>query len=239
MPNDNKLRFTEGLLITYLSLITYLLTVSKELGFLSFFNIPFNFINLNIFSSAGSFLIIFLALLALYFFYRLIFNHVYNISGFPKRIRNRFLKFLYQYTLRILLPSFIPLCIYFIVCDDLFLFCENATVTLLIFMLLWVLEIQILKNVAQNNRKFTRDVIFNIILLISSFIIFWAAGEDYAKNKKQFLTIDGGKTVVVYFSNDKMFTKPVSAGSLKTNEFSIITLKDSPYTFSTISLSHK
>lgn len=240
---EGKIEISDALMLGYLSVITYVISIAKELGYLNYFKIPSYFMNLDIYENMNSLLLIGFVLILTYFtnkfafdmsdkfFEKMVLKGSFTTSMVVKMI-----------AFKLIIPFVVPYLVYWFDVKDM----TNSIIqmvlyigiTLIITLAILVIELQLLRNGHIHDEKILRVIVFNIVWLLSNFILFWSFGSLYAKYNRRHLTFNDGKSVVVYFSNNKMFTKSTIGDSVLSanHEFSVFNLDDSTYHFKSILL---
>ncbi|WP_462249972.1 hypothetical protein [Ferruginibacter sp.] len=227
MENSKKFEITDALLIGYISVISYLFLVAKELGYLQYFNIPSYFLNFNILESIQSLLLSITSLLCSYLLYKEIFDRTYSFEATSLKKQRR-----YILIYRPILSVIVPFGIYWLSGEHSTYFFLYFSLAFLLFSIIGIIELEYLR---QKESKLIRNVILHSVWIIASFIIFWSLGRINAKTQDHFFIVGSGKNVVIYFSNNKIILKPIIGGKISNSgEFLVQSLSDTAYYFKSV-----
>ncbi|RPH31400.1 MAG: hypothetical protein EHM93_13680 [Bacteroidales bacterium] len=235
--NNIKLSLSETILIGYFSVTAYLLALSCESGYLSFFNIPRCYLRVNLFESIGYFILVIIILLLTYFIIYLLNEYADNLRLEIKRIqKRRALRFVWLCCVSALIPLLLPFLVYFFSTESVKSVVFYFSLGLLFLLLLIYAELELSSDFVNSNISILKFIKVNIIWLFTNIIIFWSIGILYAQNRTSFLSIDNGKSVIIHFYSDKIFVKTVKNNRIvDENDFRMINMSDSMiYNFKTV-----
>lgn len=245
MLSIQKLRMPDTLLIGYFSFFAYLLSLSKDFGYLRYFNIPVNFINydvFDVFKEVNNLLIIIATLAFTYCVYQELFDYSSYLSEIRMK-KDTIIRKIYWMFIRFFVPIIIPFIIFYLLSQQKISELLFSFLLALIFSFaLGAIEFRFLmksrgKNNFKEDHNLIKLILFQIMWLLSNFIIFWSVGIFQAKNLSSALSFDEGRSAVIYFSDEKAIAKSIINNKLsQDSDFSIVSLKDSTYNFQKVFL---